>query len=108
MKSPLRYLLASVFAWCIFWWGYAVGMRTSADAEIAQAKADIQFGRRIRSSCGDDCPRSLLASIEELRANRLQLLRRSRASTADLLLSPITAPISALAFSQVHGDGTDE
>jgi hypothetical protein len=88
--------------WCVFWWGFSLGMRTSADSELAQLTADAQLAQQLRASCAQDCPVATIESLEQMRTARTQLLKQTRADAVDLIFAPVTAPIGAIALAGVR------
>jgi hypothetical protein len=101
-----HYLIAALMSWCLFWWGFSLGMNTAADSELAQSKADAELSRQIQASCNPDCSAAVVASLDDLRLTRARMLEETRAGPLDLLLAPITAPIGVFALASVRQGAT--
>jgi hypothetical protein len=106
MMRPVNLFLIASLCWCAFWWGQASGLRAAMQSELSSARTDEALSKAIRSRCDASCPLDAVDSIGQLTTNRVKLVEAAIPRGFDLILAPVTGPISAWQLAGVR-EGAD-
>jgi hypothetical protein len=74
------------------------------ESELSSARTDENLSKVIKSKCDASCPIAVVESIGQLTTDRAKLVEASIPRGIDLILAPITGPISTWQLVGVRAD----
>ncbi len=104
MTRPANILIVAALCWCAFWWGQSFGLRIAMQSELSSARTDETLSKAIRSKCDASCPIAVVESIGQLTTDRANFVEASIPRGIDLILAPVTGPISTWQLASVRAD----
>ena len=76
-------------------------------SEWSNAKTEEILARELTVACEPECPTKVIKSIAQLNIDRIRLLDSSIPRGLDVVLAPITGPVSAWHLSRVRAGSSE-
>jgi hypothetical protein len=100
MSWKARSVIGCIAAWCVFWWGYSLGMSSSYATEVRSLRSRLALWEAIVKERGGSQAPSQLYELDKQRLSELGVM--SDLPILYFVLAPIVTPYSIYELNQIR------